>query len=132
MDQNHQVEKKSSTVEFEAITLGVPNRNNRIYPKEVMEKALKDYQELIDRRIAFVTVYRETWGPVLCLNDAIGLVNEAVVKDNKLMVKVTPFQKNTYITPELFNVAPFGVATLKDNVVQDDYRISGFHIDPKS
>lgn len=136
MDQIQKAENEFSSVEFEALPVGVPTRNNRIYPREVMEKALKKYQEQIDQRRALVTTYSE--GGMVNLKDTVGLVTEATIRDNVLVAKIrllkTPaldlLISDGKFNQEFFRVAPFGVGTLKDNVVQDDFEIVGFHIDP--
>lgn len=130
-------ERKLSSVEFVTIPIGQPTRNNRIYPRELMERELKRYQEQIEQRRAFVTTYSQ--GCQVVLKDVVGLVNDAVIKDDKLVIKMevldTQASKNL-IGPDgelhasLFKVAPFGIGSLKDNVVQEDFQIIGFHIDP--
>lgn len=123
--------------EFEALTLNVPNKNGRVYPRAVIEKELVRYKkEFIDERRAMVTTYNNN--SMVNLKDVVGIVTEAVIKDNKLMVKVETLDTLAFhsllidgkFNKDCFNVAPFGMATLKDNVVQDDYELIGFHIDP--
>jgi len=134
---NNQAVRKLSSVEFVTIPIGQPTRNNRIYPKELMERELKKYQEQIEQRKAFVTTYSE--GCQVFLKDVVGLVNEAVIKDDKLVIKMEVLDTlaaTQLLGPDgqlhatLFNVAPFGMGSLKENVVQDDFKLVGFHIDP--
>lgn len=133
---NKALDEKLSLVEFKTLNVGVPTQNNRIYPKEVIEKALKEYQKQISERRAFVTMFSE--GCVVNLKDVVGLVQEAKIKDDNLTIKMeildTPASlvlksKDGTLNASLIKVAPFGIATLKDNVVQDDYELIGFHID---
>lgn len=129
--------EKSSSVEFLTLRVGVPTLNNRIYPKEVVEKALKNYQKQIAERKAFVTTYSE--GCQVLLKDVVGLVQEAEVKDDNLVIKMevldTPVvlglkSPDGTLNASLVKVAPFGLGTLKENVVQDDFQLLGFHIEP--
>jgi hypothetical protein len=130
-------EKKSSSVKFVTIPIGSPTRNNRVYPREVMEKALKDYQKQIDQRRAFVTLYNES--NQIFIKDIVALVNEVKIENDELVIKVEVLDTQAMkslalpdgkLDATLIKIAPFGVGSLKENVVQDDFQIVGFHIDP--
>jgi hypothetical protein len=128
--------------EFNTLTMDKPTKNNRIYPREVVERALARYKkENIDERKAFVSLYSEYWD--LNLKDVIGLVHDAYIKDDKLVIKMetldTPTGK-TLLTEDgkfneaLWEVAPFGMGSiekLKDKyTVQNDFELVGFHMRP--
>lgn len=81
--------------------LGVPNRNGRIYTKEVIEEALKDplVKEKLDTHTLFVEDIRKRKknndGLYDCndlmmvdISSIIGSVQEIKVEDNKLLCKI--------------------------------------------
>jgi hypothetical protein len=70
------------------LVLDTPNANNRIYPKEVVEKAIAKYRkEFIEEKRALV-VSRLPESSTIDLRDVIGTVNEMTIEDGKVMVDV--------------------------------------------
>lgn len=73
--------------EFECLPLDVPNRNNRIYPRAVFERELARYKkEFIEEKRSLVTTYNDN--SMVNLRYVVGLVTEASIKDNKLVIKI--------------------------------------------
>lgn len=127
----------NNTYEFECIALDVPTINDRIYPRSVMERELARYKkDFVDKRRAMVTITTDSDTEAVNLKNVIGILTEASIKDNKLVVKVETLDTDAFrsllvdgkFDPTYFRVAPFGIATTKDNVVQEDYELIGFHI----
>ena len=73
------------------VTLDKPNKNNRIYPRAVMEKALEKYKkEFIDEKRAFVQKkIPET--TMVNLLDCIGIVKEVIIEGNEVLMDVEFF-----------------------------------------
>ena len=70
------------------VTLDTPNKNNRIYPRAVMEKALAKYKkDFIDERRAFVQ--KQLPGDsMVSLLDVVGVVKEFVIEGDKVIMDV--------------------------------------------
>lgn len=128
----------NNVYEFECLTLDVPNKNNRIYPKAVMEREIARYKkQYVDERRAMVTLYNDT--SFIDLNNVVGIVTELSIIDNKLTSKVevldTPaFHSlcvNGKFDKDRFKVTTAGTATLENNVIQDNFELLGFHISLK-
>lgn len=71
----------------EILTLDVVNKNNRIYPKLVMEAAIINAANLINDKRLFV-VGRIPTSIEINLVDVAGIVNEIKIVENKVMVDV--------------------------------------------
>ena len=70
------------------LTLDKPNANGRIYPKEVIEKALQKYRdEYVIKTRAFVTK-KPPESPTVNLLDTVGVIKEIIVVDNTVMADV--------------------------------------------
>ena len=117
------------------LTLDTPNANNRIYPTEVIEKALEKYRkEFINENRAMV-VKQLPENSTLDLRDVIGVVKDATIENGKIMLDVEFLpQLKGAIAAEIgirdgkFALRTSGVGTLKtnangNNVIQDDYEI---------
>ena len=70
------------------VTLDTPNKNNRIYPRAVMEKALAKYKkDFIDERRAFVQ--KQLPGDsMVSLLDVVGVVKEFIIEGDKVIMDV--------------------------------------------
>jgi hypothetical protein len=70
------------------LTLNTPNKNGRVYPREVFEKALAKYKkEFIDERRAMV-VKRQPECAITNLLDVVGVIKEITFEGDKVMAEV--------------------------------------------
>ena len=120
--------------------LGKPNLNGRIYPQEVVKKALQKWNEFIKDNRGFICL-----GPpendTVDLTTVIGLVKKTEFKDHVLYVEMQPLKVMVNNSKEIWNmfrkkkliVSMAGLATIKDNgndtyTVQDDLEIISFYL----
>ena len=101
----------------ELMTLGVPNKNGIIYPKEVMEKAIAEY----GGRIPVPITRNPSVGSESNLEDMIGSIEDMRVVDDKLIGTVKFYSSLLKgLDPNDFNISLSGVGTLhKGNVVKE-------------
>jgi hypothetical protein len=131
-----------SYYDFDSLPIDTPTKNGRTYPRQVLEKAVAKYKEdFVDKGCALVTTFSNTGETHL--SDVVGsIISLNISPEAKMMtVLVRMLQSPPYMQvtnhfvedlTERFWVMPFGVATVdENNVVKDDYTISGFHIDLK-
>lgn len=70
------------------LTLDVPNKNGRIYPKAVLEKALEKY---IEEKVAHgraMVVNRPPQSNTVDLQSVIGIVKGATIENNQVVVDI--------------------------------------------
>ena len=126
--------------EFVVLPVGTPTVNGRIYPKELIEQQMAKYKErFIDENGALVTLHSD--GGEVMLKDAVGVVKELRIGiHGHLLAKVellntdacnSLLSENGKFDFTKYDVTPFGIGSLKDKVVQEDYEISGFYITKK-
>ena len=73
------------------VTLNKPNKNNRIYPRAVMEKALEKYKkDFIDEKRAFVQK-RQPHNSMVNLLDCVGIVKEVIIEGDEVLMDVEFF-----------------------------------------
>ncbi len=82
---------------------GIENRNKRIYPKDVLTKAIDSYMESIDRRSSLGAVDHEDSTNISLRGDSIGLLIEDIYWDGatavgKVLLPVTRAFKETGAT----------------------------------
>ena len=71
------------------LTLDKPNKNGRIYPREVMKRELKRYRKTqVKERRAFVFNKLPPTSTSVNLKDVIGLVKAIHINKNKVIVEV--------------------------------------------
>ena len=109
------------------LELEKPNKNGRIYPTKVIEAALAKYKEMTKNDD--FPIFKEL-GVTHVEADIVGIATDVRVEDGFLCGNVGFFEdKFDHInTNEIINIRPNAVGTVKDGVVQDDYRINGFCI----
>jgi hypothetical protein len=111
------------------LDLDKPNANGRIYPKEVMENAIKKYKEdMIDKKRALIG--SELTGPELNIEKAYGLVDDIYIEDDSVFIEFHPLQLPIceILTPlvesKKLHFATCGVvAKMENNIVGDDYEL---------
>lgn len=117
------------------LTLDLPNKNNRIYPKEVMEKAMEKYrQDFIKEGRALVTK-RQPECSTVSIKDAIGVVKDMKVEEGKVVVDIEflpgmadALAAEVGMSKGVLHLRTSGIGTMKlneqgQNVVQDDYEL---------
>lgn len=85
-------------MKIKLLEVNKPNKNNRIYPRNVMEKAMEKYKkDFIDEKRAFV-VKQLPIDTMVNLIDVVGLVKEIYIEDlnNVLMVEVEKLNVNGF------------------------------------
>lgn len=121
---------------YPALILNESMPSGRIYTSELIKKTIDSLQKQIQERRLFVNSIPEDVRDVVSLKDVVGLVHNLTIEDNKLMVEfeilntekaITLFSKNE--TEEIsISLSPHGLGTIKENIVQDDWELLGFHI----
>lgn len=71
------------------ITLDKPNKNNRIYPRAVMEKAIAKYKEDFINKDRAVITSSSPDGGIVNMKDAVGLVKEIKTEGDTVFAEVT-------------------------------------------
>lgn len=70
------------------LTLDVPNKNNRIYPKEVVGKAMEKYRQNFIKEGRALVTKRQPESSTVSIKDAIGVVKEMTVENGKVVVDI--------------------------------------------
>lgn len=123
---------------FPVLPIGTPTRNGRVYPREVVEKALAARQPDIDARKMLVALHDDTGRLSLSDPNKIGgIVTRAAIEDDQLMVDVEMLATglglllslDPNIVGDHFEVTPSGTGSVdKDGVVRDDYQLLYFNV----
>ena len=115
--------------------LGKPNKNNRIYPKEVIDREIEKWKKnFINENRAFVCKPQECASGFVSICDIVGLVKEMEIINNSLMVEVEKLKVNgAEKIWELFEAGkltlqPRGLGSVKRNddgtyTIQNDYEL---------
>jgi hypothetical protein len=124
-------------MKYEITKLGVPNKNGRIYPKEVMEKAINDNEQLIKNKGFMVSVYDEHSDPsnTINLTKVAAFVNDCKIENDMVVADIellnTPM--GNYIKENIdkpWSVRPVGFGKLTQNEqgqhVVSDYELLYF------
>lgn len=70
------------------VILDKPNKNNRIYPRDVMEKAIAKYKkDFVDENRALVQK-KQPGNSMVSLLDCVGVVKEITIEGDKVVVDV--------------------------------------------
>lgn len=129
--------KKTHQMEFPFV-VDKPTMNGRIYPRAVMEKAIKDVQQTIRDRRMFGELNscesRVKLTNVSHVVTAMSLVGDRVVAT----IEVLPTVRGKVLAKLLDAKIPLGLLPIgfgnveKDtNVISSDYRISSVHVNKK-
>ena len=104
--------------------IGQPNINGRIYPKEVVEKAIEECQKR--EMLGAYPNSNETEIPVKKIAFKVSSLN---IEKNELIADIeileTPAGKALKVLQDMVYVT-IGVGTIKDGIVQDDFKLTGF------
>lgn len=112
------------------ITLDKPNKNGRIYPREVIKRELKKYRETyVKERRAFIVNKLPPTSSVN-LTDVIGVVEEIHIKNDKVIVKIKFFSDlyRQLVEEGKLSLRTSGIGTLTKQpdgtyIVGDDYEL---------
>ena len=111
------------------LTLDKPNKNNRIYPRSVIDREIKKYTEnYINKNQSFI--YKDATSSNF--ENAIGLIEELSIIRGNLMAECKFFRKPENkelikgIKNELIHLCPYGIGDVTQRydgvyVVNDDY-----------
>lgn len=107
------------------------SHNGRIFPKDVMEKAIKDFNE--NKEVGWIT--RENNEVYPSLNDTIGTLKKVTIEENgevfgDVQLLPTPeeeFVKNMIETDNI-HISPVGYGEVDENGVVKNIDITHFNI----
>lgn len=115
------------------VILDKPNKNNRIYPREVMEKALRKYQaDFIDENRAMV-VKRLPETSAVSLLDCVGVVKEYTIEGDTVFVDIEFLPQvpeglicETAVREQKLSVRTHGMGSMRKQddgtyIISDDY-----------
>lgn len=110
------------------LDLDKPNANNRTYPRDVVEKAIMKYKwEMVDKKRALIA--SELTGRQLNVAKVYGIVDDIYIDGdtvfNEYRTLKLPNVENLTVLVECKKLFPVtaGTGTIKDGIVQDDYKI---------
>ena len=107
--------------------------SGRVYPKEMMEREIARYKELIEKKQAFVTLGSDPEAAVVQLSKVAGVTNDMDLIDNDIKLQVelldTPAGKDARALLEHgVDFRPYGVGSVDENGVVSDYCMVGVSI----
>jgi hypothetical protein len=122
------------------LTLDVPNKNGRIYPRATFEKALKKYldEQVAPKRAMIVSKIPEDM--TVNLHDVIGVVKDIRIEENQVVIEAQflPELKGALLAEEGINSGKLhlrsaGVGSLHKQAdgtytIGDDYEILSFFV----
>ena len=123
----------------ELLEVNKPNGNNRVYPKDLMEREIVRYKKtFVDERRAFVCK-KQPEDTTVNLIDVIGLVTDIRVQDDKVVAEIEKLNTKDadeywpLIESGQFSVRTSGIGSLRDGpdgtrVICDDYELTSFFI----
>lgn len=106
--------------------LDKPNKNHRVYPKEVMRKAIREYNKVIEKKRSFGECYSNELNCEIDIKKVSHLVTDIKIVDDEVVCGInlltTPHGK---MVKELFEsnvklgLMPRGFGNIKNGVVSD-------------
>jgi len=126
---------------FSTIPIDTPTILGRIYSKQLIKKIIKENQHKVDNKTLFVYTNFDT-----NLETIIGNVEKMYIENKQLFIKIkilntsekisffNDLSKQSFLNLNVScDITPFGIGSVDiiSNVVLDDYRLSGFHIELK-
>ena len=116
----------------------VSDKTGRIYPREVVEKAIADYQEKMQKAVAFSEIgsgNSDRIGTEINVDQIVGQVRTLEIRGDHCWAEVeilesTPFSEN--ILPELYKPHLRGIGTLVDGTTVSDLTIIAVDLYPDS
>ena len=126
-------------MKVEVLEVDKPNHNQRLYPQQVLQKALEKYiKEQVEERRAFVCK-KQPEDTTVNLMDVIGLVTDIRVQDDKVVAEIEKLNTKDadeywpLIESGQFSVRTSGIGSLRDGpdgtrVICEDYELTSFFI----
>ncbi len=105
------------------LELDVPNKNNRMYPTSVIQKALAEFIEKNPTGDT-MPLFREP-SINLTIKESVGVVENVKIEDGFLVGDLTMMteQMAKEIGESRICIRPIGVGSVSNGIVQDDYKI---------
>ena len=104
-----------------------PNKNGRTYPTHVIKAALLAFKEKTQQDM--FPIFKE---PSLhhSMEDIVGFATNVRVEDGFLQGNIGFIEGKIehILSDEIINIRPNGIGSVKDGIIQEDYRITGFSI----
>jgi hypothetical protein len=117
-------------MKIKLLSVGTPTANGRIYPKEVLEAAIKKADK--DKMIAVFNQDMPTAD--VNIEKAAAIINELELTDDSLYGTVsllqTPMGLLMQQLGDSYECRPFGIGKVSDDKVVSDYELRGFSIVP--
>jgi hypothetical protein len=107
-----------------------PNANNRIYPRSVIEKAIKKYkEEMVDQKRALIA-HEQCSSPLMDLEKTYGIVDDIFIENDSVFIEFHALglpisERITHlIKSEILHPVTSGTGTIDENgKIGDDYNI---------
>lgn len=101
------------------LRLDIPNKNGRVYTKECMDNALKDFTKK--------DLFIQTTLEIKSINDVVGHVNNLRIDGEFLLADAYFYESMKRFVGETINVRPIGSGTITNGVVEN-YKILGMAV----
>lgn len=111
-------------------TVDKPNRNNRIYTRECMEKAIADTKKLIEEKRFMGELVNDCCSSTVCLSNVSHLVTDLRMEGDNVMADIqvltTPkgFDLQRLLDTQQAEFVTRGIGKFNDKVVEDYQLIS--------
>jgi hypothetical protein len=69
-------------------TVDTPNRNYRVYPRKLIEKAIAEYRKQIDEKRALGELVNDCYSSTVCLSNVSHLVTDLRVEGNNVVADI--------------------------------------------
>lgn len=119
------------------LTVDTPNKNNRVYPKFVFEKAINNARKQINER-QFMVTKRILGEPAVQLSDVVAVVKDVVIEGVEVIADIEFLDANggldlaPLVEKGMVSVRPSGMGSTRENngvsVVQDDYTLLALNL----
>jgi hypothetical protein len=123
-------------VNITGFDLDKPNRNNRIYTRECLEKVINESKSKIDEGLLFVTD-RIQYSPEVNVSDIIGNVKSLEIEGDKVVADIHGYKIpilgkihiETFINDGIYlEITPNGIGSLNEKNEIIDYKLISFSI----
>lgn len=118
------------------MTIDKPNKNGRIYPRQLMEKEIERLKKEISENRCFITK-RQPETTTHLINDIVGLIKDIQIEDDKVVIEAEFFPDNKFIETGIksgdLSMRTSGVGTIHKQeddtyIIDDDYKLIGCFI----
>ena len=119
------------TAKIEGFDVDKPNRNGRIYPRELIQNVIDDFVK--EQKELYVVDRQSRYDELATVNvaDIVGKVEKLELKEDGVYAEIKSFKIPNRIDLDVFKergvvmeLTPNGVGTIKEgNVVGEDYKL---------